>query len=193
MAMITLDDATSTMDGVIFSDAFAAHGHLLEPEAIVFLKGKVDRRREEPNIIIEQVIPVAEAPEVLTRAVRIVFRDRDAAGQPRTYNGEMMTLRTMLRQMAGAAQVQFEVHIGGQVALLESPRVRVRVDAELPHRIAAILKDDRACQLIGPPRLFSGAAARPDVVIADDSEAVVNRLRRNTADDHGYCDSIDRY
>ncbi|QNN22334.1 DNA polymerase III subunit alpha [Planctomycetales bacterium ZRK34] len=193
MAMITLDDMTGQMDGVIFSDGFAAHGHLLEPEAIVFLKGKVDRRREEPNIIIESVIPVREAPETLTRAVRIVFRDRDDTGAPRTYNGEMTTLRTMLRQMAGSAQVQFEVHTGGQVALLESPRVRVRADAELPHRIATILKDDRACQLIGPPKLFNGAPTRPDIVIADDSEAVVDRLRRNTADDHGYCDSIDRY
>jgi len=195
MAMITLDDTTAQMDGVIFSDGYAAHGHLLQPEGIVFLKGRVDRRREEPNIIIESVLPIDEAAEQLTRAVRIVLRDRDKTGEPRHYNGELTTLKTMLRQLSGSASVMFEVHAAGQVAMLESARLKVKPDDQLPQRINALLKDTDCCRLLGPPKLFKngGATGRPDLVIADETEAVVDRLRRNTADDHGYCDSIDRY
>ncbi|MBI1369479.1 MAG: DNA polymerase III subunit alpha [Planctomycetes bacterium] len=188
MAMITIEDLTGSMEGVIFSDGYAAHGHLIEPEKVVFLRGKIDRRREEPNIIIESVVPMDEAPQVLTKAVKITLRDRDADGQPRIYNGELSTLKTMLRQMAGSVPVYFEVYCGEQVAVLEAPQ-RVRTDATLPQRIAAVLQDDQCCQLVGPMKLIADS---PAVVIASDEEAVVNRLRRSSNDEE-FCDSIDRY
>lgn len=35
---------------------------MLTPDSIVFLRGQVDRRREEPSLRVSEVIPAAEAP-----------------------------------------------------------------------------------------------------------------------------------
>jgi DNA polymerase-3 subunit alpha len=142
MAMLTLEDSTGTLDAVVFSDSFARHAHLIQAEKIVFIKGKLDRRREEPSIIIDTVLPVDEAPEQLTTAVRICLFDTLPSGQPRTYNGELSALRTMLRQSSiGSAGVPvvFEVHASGRVMTLESNKVRVKPTAQLPSLVAGIL------------------------------------------------------
>ncbi|MCC7409876.1 MAG: DNA polymerase III subunit alpha, partial [Phycisphaeraceae bacterium] len=75
MAMIGVEDDTGSIEGVIFADAYAVYANLITPDRIVLLRGKVDRRREEPNLIVEEVIPVEEAASKLTRAVKIVLSD----------------------------------------------------------------------------------------------------------------------
>ncbi|MEX2672207.1 MAG: DNA polymerase III subunit alpha [Phycisphaeraceae bacterium] len=189
MAMITLEDQTGPMDGVIFSDAFARHAHLLHAEAIVFVKGRIDRRRDEPSVVVDEVIPIDEGPTQLTKAVRVIVRDRDEVGQPRTWNGELASLRTMLRQRPGPAPVYFEVHEQDKVVIMQSDRCKVQPDARLAEQINAIMHDPTCCELIGPTRLVK---AKPDAMLAEDDDVVVNRLRRQTADDE-HCDSIDRY
>ena len=74
MAMITLEDAKSNkLDGVIFADAYATQHFHLELDKVVFLKGKIDRRREEPNLVVDEVIPVEEARSRLTQTFRVVL------------------------------------------------------------------------------------------------------------------------
>ncbi|MHB1158310.1 MAG: DNA polymerase III subunit alpha [Phycisphaerales bacterium] len=186
MAMLTLEDRTGTLDGVIFSDGYAKYAHLLTNDAIVFVKGKVDRRREEPGIRIDQVIPVNEAAEQLTQAVRIILRDRDVQGQSRQYNGELQSLRNMLRQLPGAAQLFIEIHESQKVVILQT-RMGVKATTDLPDRIDTILQQQHSCELLGPMKLQITKA-----VMATDAERVVNRLKRDTADEE-FCESIDRY
>jgi len=189
MAFVTLEDRTASIDAVVFSDTYAAHAHLIQPDRIVFVKGKVDRRREEPSIRVEQVIPVEQAAEFLTRAVTIVLRDRDPDGQPREFNGELRTLQTMLRQCPGEAGVHFEVHEADRVVRLYSG-LRIKCAPDLPDRIAGILRAPNCCRLSGPPKVSVDRDSAD--LVRGDEDAVVNRLRRNTAED-GACDSIDRY
>ncbi|MFW6336515.1 MAG: DNA polymerase III subunit alpha, partial [Phycisphaeraceae bacterium] len=84
MAMITLEDAKSNkLDGVIFADAYATQHFHLELDKVVFLKGKIDRRREEPNLIVDEVVPVEEARARLTQTFRVVLGPMNTNG-----NGE---------------------------------------------------------------------------------------------------------
>ncbi|MBI1372264.1 MAG: DNA polymerase III subunit alpha [Phycisphaera sp.] len=189
MAILTLEDLTGQIDAVAFPRTYTEFAHLLEADRIVMLQGKIDRRREEPNIIIEKVIPMNEAAETLTRRVRIVLRDIDRDGRPRTYNGELTALRNVLRQSGGNAAVDFEVHTSGRRVLLEADRFRVKPTPTLPEQINAILKDRDCCHFLGPTKLVEAS----DAILGDGEDTVSNRLRRNTAEDHGHCDSIDRY
>ena len=75
MAMITIEDKSAAMDGVVFSDAYAVAGPLLEPDRIVFLRGKIDRAREEPSIVVDSVIPVERAACELTTEIHIHVSD----------------------------------------------------------------------------------------------------------------------
>jgi DNA polymerase-3 subunit alpha len=189
MAMITLEDHAGTMDGVIFSKSFAEHQHLLEPDKIVLLEGKIDRRREEPNLIIEKVIPIEEAPVRKTETVRVLLKDKDDSGPPREFNGELSALRNVMRQSPGSAKVLFEVHAAGNVVYLQSDRYRVRPTASLPQQIDAILQAKGACQLVGPPNLVKTDRS---AVLEDGEATVVNRLRKEVSEEE-FCDSIDRY
>ncbi|MDH3584553.1 MAG: DNA polymerase III subunit alpha, partial [Phycisphaerae bacterium] len=115
MAMLGIEDASGVMEGVIFSDGYARYAHLLHEDRILFLKGRIDRRREEPSIMVDQVVPVEEAEDELTACVRIVIRDHHADGQERRPNGELKSLRTMLRQSSGQVPVRLDVEVDGQV------------------------------------------------------------------------------
>ncbi|MEE9211395.1 MAG: DNA polymerase III subunit alpha, partial [Phycisphaeraceae bacterium] len=149
MAMLTIDDGTASIDAVVFCDTYAIAAPTLEPDRIVFLQGKVDRRREEPNIVVEQVIPLEHAAEHLTRTVRIRLRHN---GAPK---GALANLKALLRQSAangsgGTAHVFIEVHEQNRVVQIRVNALRVKVDTDLPGRIATVLHDPASCELLGP-------------------------------------------
>ncbi len=75
MAMLTLEDAAGgSIEAVAFPNTYAIAAPHLEKEQIVVIKGKVDRRREEPNVIVDQVVPIEQAAEHLTRALKITLK-----------------------------------------------------------------------------------------------------------------------
>ena len=49
------------------------YGHLLDVDKILFVRGKVDCRRELPNIIAEELISIEEAGEKLAARVKITL------------------------------------------------------------------------------------------------------------------------
>ena len=53
-------------------------------EAIVFVKGKVDRKRETPSLLVNEVIPLADAVTRLTTAVamKLDATRHNAGGHP---------------------------------------------------------------------------------------------------------------
>ncbi len=104
MAMLTVEDLTGSADCVIFSDAFERVSNLLTPEAMVFLLGSVDRRREEPNIVVDDVIPIAQASEKLTGSVEVKV---DAIWND---PARMQELHDVLLAFRGSCPVDFRLH-----------------------------------------------------------------------------------
>ena len=167
MAIITLEDHSGLIDAIVFSDTYAITAPLLQPDAIVFFKGRVDRRREEPSIVAEEIIPIDQASSRLTETVKIVLKDtsglspgvksmsRSDGGNGFAMDpGAMQKLKQLLNQSSrsadGGSTVLFEVQQDDYVALIRVNGVRVGVDADLPKRIDTVLQQDGCCQLIGP-------------------------------------------
>ena len=48
-------------------------------EQIVFLRGKVDKRRETPGLLVNELFPIADAMTRLTRWVRVQIDQVDGA------------------------------------------------------------------------------------------------------------------
>jgi len=69
MAMLTIEDLTGKCDAVVFSDAYEMFGELVQPEAIVFLRGLVDRRRERVSLVVDEIVPIDNAIEQMTGSV----------------------------------------------------------------------------------------------------------------------------
>ena len=73
MAMLTLEDLFGKSDAVVFSETYEKIGLLLAPDAILFVSGSIDRRREKPSIIVDDVIPIDQALEQLTFAIKLAI------------------------------------------------------------------------------------------------------------------------
>ena len=72
-AILEIEDLDGKIEGMLFAEAYAQitarYPDLIKAESICFIRAKVDRKRENPCLIITDVIPVAEAVSRLTTAL----------------------------------------------------------------------------------------------------------------------------
>jgi DNA polymerase-3 subunit alpha len=75
MAIITLEDLEGQIDGTAFAETYAEilekYPDVVSNESIVLVRGKIDRKRETPSILINEVMPMKEAMSKLTKTVAI--------------------------------------------------------------------------------------------------------------------------
>ena len=71
MAVFTLDDLQGQVEVVLFPNTLNQFTKLLANDKIVFVKGRLDFRREKPNVIASELIALDEATDKLAGKVRI--------------------------------------------------------------------------------------------------------------------------
>ena len=115
MAMLTLEDLTGKADAVIFSESFEKFSEVIVDQNIVFVAGSVDRRRERPSIIIDEITHVSEAPTKLIGAIRLTLT-------PSACNAELL----------GKLKQLFAVNKGNAVIFLQmTPTSRPDIHATI--------------------------------------------------------------
>jgi DNA polymerase-3 subunit alpha len=140
MAIITLEDLEGQIDATVFADSLAEivkrHPDAITAESIVFLKGKIDRRRETPGVLVNDVIPVADSIARLTTAIAIKL-------DPLRHDEEALTqLELALARHKGNAEVYI------QVTTNPGQKVTMRLDRERFIKPSQALVDDLE-QLLG--------------------------------------------
>jgi DNA polymerase-3 subunit alpha len=197
MAMLTVDDGRQNMEAVTFADVYAMSHTYLEQDAVVLLRGRVDRRREEPNLIVDEVVPIDQA-EHLTERVRIVIEDRagDRNGQGKE---QMKKLQKILdnaarRANGSAAEVNVELHQHGTVANLRLNNMRVAADAELANSVQTVLSDLEGrrgrCELLGPAKAVPANGNGHANGRSRASEPLGFTSRKESGE---VCESVDRF
>ena len=71
MAVFTLQDLQGQVEVVMFPDVLSEYGDILVEDAVVFVKGKLDYRRERPNILAAELIRLEDVREKLAAKVKI--------------------------------------------------------------------------------------------------------------------------
>ena len=117
-------------------------------EQIVFLRGKIDRRRETPSVVVNDVIPINDAIGKLTTSLGLTL---DPTRHPPAITGE---LDSLLRKHKGNAEVYIQVSTG------PNRRVVMRLDRERFVKPTLELKQDLERLLGGDAVQFSGAGTR---------------------------------
>src|SRR5207253_813641 len=68
-------DLDGQIDGTIFAETYAdicqKYPEAVAVESIVFVRGKIDRKRETPSILINDVLPIDQAIPKLTTAASL--------------------------------------------------------------------------------------------------------------------------
>jgi DNA polymerase-3 subunit alpha len=62
MAAIQIEDVTGVIEAVCFTDNFTQYGHLIATDAIIFILGRLDHKRGQPQIIIDRMVPIDGVP-----------------------------------------------------------------------------------------------------------------------------------
>ncbi len=88
MAIVTFEDLYGTVESVLFADCYAQFDHLVEPDKVLFVLGRVDHSRgggggagggaEEGKcqIVVERLVPIEGAPLSPGRVLLTVEADR---------------------------------------------------------------------------------------------------------------------
>ena len=94
-----LEDPGGVVRCIMWPDDFAREGELVEAEAIVLVKGRIDARGREPNIIVNKLYTLDAAEKEFTKQVTLKFR--------RGYHaeGDLQNVRNVLGQFPGKTPV----------------------------------------------------------------------------------------
>ena len=145
MAQLTIADRTGTVDGVIFPESFAQHGHLLQPDAILIVSGTIDRSRGPTNIFVESAFPMETAAQHLGTFLDVSFEEAVNEGEPLA--GLMQMVAGTLRQAAGtsagvrgrAVEVRVHLPVNGTLVTLAPARLRVVPEPSLLAQLRQML------------------------------------------------------
>jgi DNA polymerase-3 subunit alpha len=102
-AQLTFEDMHGAVGVMIFNKTYERVKDLLKEDAIVFIQGKVDRRRDEPSILADEVIPLEEAEERLTRVAIISVDGGNFSAE------QNESLRKLLMAHRGDKPVLFDI------------------------------------------------------------------------------------
>jgi DNA polymerase-3 subunit alpha len=82
MAKFSFEDLSGSMPAMLWPEEFAKNESVVTDDAIVFVRGQIDRRRDPAELVVSRVIPLEKAPSELARAVVVTLRkgshDREA-------------------------------------------------------------------------------------------------------------------
>jgi DNA polymerase-3 subunit alpha len=132
MAVFMLDDVAGNVEVVVFPETFGKHGSLIEADAMLLVRGKLEKDEESARIVATELIPVSALAERTTREV--VIRLSCGSQERQTFEA----LAELLARHRGDRRVYLELRgvKGAQGAL------RVKVDVSQRVRPSESLKAD---------------------------------------------------
>ena len=71
MAIVKLEDLNGIIEVLVFPSAFQRVGGLIRDDAIIFVKGRISLREQEPKLIADDIVPLEEVKKKYTRAISI--------------------------------------------------------------------------------------------------------------------------
>ena len=148
-----LEDPSGIVRCIMWPEDYNRLGEKVQPEAVVFLKGKVDRRSREPNLIVNQLLTVEEADKNFTTQIAINFK-RGLHGER-----EMTRTKQILESHPGKTDVILIVDTPDQndpsqhfrFVLSTPSQMKVSCNADLQSSLNDLLGREHI-QLITPPK-----------------------------------------
>jgi DNA polymerase-3 subunit alpha len=135
-ANFDLEDTAGIIRCIIWPEEFARFEQYVQPDAILVVRGAVDRRGggDEANLIVNELIPLDRLDARYTRGIVIRLEEE------RQGAAHLAPLREILRGYPGSCEVQIVLDLAdGSRVQLRSGRLRVEVSQEMRRRIDELL------------------------------------------------------
>jgi DNA polymerase-3 subunit alpha len=126
MAVFELEDIQGKCEVVVFPRTLDKFGDLLEVDKILFVKGTVDCRRENPNIICEELIDMEQATEQLAARVWVDVLSLDMTEE------KVNAIRNLCKTHRGKSPLNVSVQTTGgyRILALADKSLSVRADVD---------------------------------------------------------------
>ncbi len=139
MAIVTMEDVTGTMEAVVFPETFDRVQDDLTVDAILEVSGKVDRRNDDVQIVVDTVsrdLPQFEATQELPK--HAVSLRLEISGNIWEDIALMQRIDRVLKEHEGTVPVELQLPRGPRVARLRSRSRRVEWSEDLKRELEAI-------------------------------------------------------
>ncbi len=148
--MFDLEDTSGIVRCILWPDDFVTHGHRVAADAILVVRGSIDRRGEEVNLIVHELIPLEDLAGHFTRGMLVRLTEEQHADRG------LEDLYEILRGYPGSCELQLVVCLAdGAKVYLKSSNVRFDVNPELRTRVDQLLGPGNVKLLLSPPRSMS--------------------------------------
>jgi DNA polymerase-3 subunit alpha len=145
MCIVTLEDLDGQIDATLFAETLAEvnkrSGGAVEAEQIVFIRGKIDKRRETPGLIVNDLFSIDDALPRLTRWVKVQIDEMETATEI------LKGLKPILARHNGNCQTFLNVPANG------ARRATISLDRSWNVRPTATMKNELESALNGHGRV----------------------------------------
>ena len=149
-ANFDLEDVDGSVRCILWPDGYATSGHMVLPDAVVLLRGAVDRRGggDEANLIVNEVIPIDQADAKFTSGIQVYVDSTLHAEDAFT------KLRDILRGYPGPREVMVALRLEeGEIVHIRSGKHRVDINQELRARLDDLLGSHSHKLIVNKPKL----------------------------------------
>ncbi|MGD0138799.1 MAG: DNA polymerase III subunit alpha [Tepidisphaeraceae bacterium] len=149
MCILTLEDLDGQIEATIFAESLAEitrkYPHAIAAEQIVFIRGKVDKRRETPGVIVNELVPIAEAMSRFTRCVKVEIDRVEGAIET------LKQLKSVLAKHNGNCQTFLSVPAPGEkrALIVLDKQWSIRATPELKQELEFVLNGQGRVELAG--------------------------------------------
>jgi len=146
MAIATLEDLKGKAEVVIFPDQYAQIQDMIVPDRMVFVRGRVDRRREVPSVRASEVYPLEKGPQFLTSDCMIKL---NAIGLSTDVLDKLLLL---CRRHPGQSKLLFSIQTSdGHTALIRAgEHIRIGPGGEFLGEVEKLIGPNHVQLIAGP-------------------------------------------
>ena len=137
MAVFTLEDLQGQVEVVMFPDVLNEYGGVLVQDAVVFVKGKLDYRRERPNILASELIRLEDVREKLAAKVKIGLDAREVTKE------KVAMIKNICQHHRGRSPVYVAVRTDkGRVYAAADKELSVNPDLEFCRKMRQLIGEE---------------------------------------------------
>jgi DNA polymerase III subunit alpha len=144
MGRFVLEDALGSVPVTLFANQMQQFGHLLEDEAVVLVKGDVRERGSEPEMTVEELIPLERVAARALAGVELLL-------EPTMAQADMLKLKDLLLEHPGPVPVTLSLkYTERTVSIAAKETYKIDFSPKLAASIEGLLGQGRVVERFAP-------------------------------------------
>ena len=154
--MFDLEDVDGGIRCILWPTEFAEQGQLVQPDAIVLAQGRIDKRMDEANLIVDKIIPIDQVDQDLTTGIKILVDQLQHGedGLKKAYE--------IVRGYPGNRKLEIELMLENGILVKLQSGKKIEINDQLCSRLRELLGNSSLEMMVDQKALSAKAQPRPN-------------------------------